>query len=155
VNFELSDELFALQETVRRIAKDKVQPRAREIDETGEYPEDLFAVFRDAGLLGLCIPEEYGGSGAGILGLTIAIEEVAKYSNTAALMLLLTRLPTGPLMIAGSEQQKARYLPAICLRSPRAERGRASAFRRQAPAVTSPACVRGQRPTRTTKADGS
>ncbi|MGD0593867.1 MAG: acyl-CoA dehydrogenase family protein [Acidimicrobiales bacterium] len=113
MNFELSDELFALQETVRRIAKDKVQPRAREIDETGEYPEDLFAVFRDAGLLGLCIPEEYGGSGAGILGLTIAIEEVAKYSNTAALMLLLTRLPTGPLMIAGSEQQKARYLPAI------------------------------------------
>ena len=46
--------------------------------------------------------EAYGGSGAGILGLTIAIEEVAKYSNTAALMLLLTRLPTGPVMIAGS-----------------------------------------------------
>ena len=63
----------------------------------GEYPQDLFEVFRDAGLLGLCIPEAYGGSGAGILGLTIAIEEVAKYSNTAALMLLLTRLPTGPV----------------------------------------------------------
>jgi alkylation response protein AidB-like acyl-CoA dehydrogenase len=113
VNFELSEELLALQQMVRRLAKDKVQPRAREIDETGEYPDDLFAVFRDAGLLGLCIPEEYGGSGAGILGLTIAIEEVAKYSNSAALMLLLTRLPTGPIMIAGSEQQKTRYLPGI------------------------------------------
>ncbi len=56
---------------------------------------------------------EYGGSGAGILGLAIAIEEVAKYSNTAALMLLLTRLPTGPVMIAGSEEQKRRYLPGI------------------------------------------
>ena len=45
---------------------------------------------------GLCLPVELGGSGAGILGLTVAIEEVAKYSNTAALMLLLTRLPIGP-----------------------------------------------------------
>ncbi|MGA2210343.1 MAG: acyl-CoA dehydrogenase family protein [Acidimicrobiales bacterium] len=113
MNFELSEELGALQEMVRRLAQDKVKPRAREIDETGQYPDDLFAVFRDAGLLGLCIPEQYGGSGAGILGLTIAIEEVAKYSNTAALMLLLTRLPTGPVMIAGSEEQQRRYLPGI------------------------------------------
>jgi alkylation response protein AidB-like acyl-CoA dehydrogenase len=113
MDFELSEELLALQETCRRIAQDKVRPRARDIDDSGEYPEDLFEVFRDAGLLGLCIPEEYGGSGAGILGLTIAIEEVAKYSNTAALMLLLTRLPTGPIMIAGSEDLKQRYLPGI------------------------------------------
>jgi alkylation response protein AidB-like acyl-CoA dehydrogenase len=113
MNFELSEELSALQATVRRLARDKVQPRAREIDETGEYPDDLFAAFREADLLGLCIPEEYGGSGAGILGLTVAIEEVAKYSNTAALMLLLTRLPTGPLMIAASEEQKKRFLPGI------------------------------------------
>jgi alkylation response protein AidB-like acyl-CoA dehydrogenase len=113
MDFELSDELAELQATVRRLAQDKVKPRARPIDETGEYPQDLFEVFRDAGLLGLCIPPAYGGSGAGILGLTLAIEEVAKYSNTAALMLLLTRLPTGPVMIAGSEDQKQRYLPGI------------------------------------------
>ena len=113
MDFELSDELSELRSTVRRIAQDKVAPRARDIDRTGEYPEDLFEVFRDAGLLGLCIPTEYGGGGAGILGLTIAIEEVAKYSNTAALMLLLTRLPTGPLLIAGSEEQKHRYLKGI------------------------------------------
>src|SRR5215831_14070920 len=114
MDFELTEELAELQATCRRIAQDKVKPRAREIDDTGDYPQDLFEVFRDAGLLGLCIPEAYGGSGAGILGLTIAIEEVAKYSNTAALMLLLTRLPTGPVMIAGSEEQKQRYLPGIC-----------------------------------------
>jgi alkylation response protein AidB-like acyl-CoA dehydrogenase len=113
MDFELSEELTALQQSVRRLAQDKVRPRAREIDETGEYPQDLFEVFRDAGLLGLCIPEAYGGSGAGILGLTIAIEEVAKYSNTAALMLLLTRLPGGPIMIAGSEEQKQKYLPGV------------------------------------------
>ena len=113
MDFELSDELAELQRTVRRLAQDHVKPRARAIDDTGEYPQDLFEVFRDAGLLGLCIPTEFGGSGAGILGLTLAIEEVAKYSNTAALMLLLTRLPTGPVMIAGSEEQKQRYLPGI------------------------------------------
>ena len=78
MDFALTDELAALQDTCRRIAQDKVKPRAREIDETGEYPQDLFEVFRDAGLLGLCIPEDLGGGGAGILGLTIAIEEVAR-----------------------------------------------------------------------------
>src|SRR5512145_239462 len=113
MDFALSEELAALQATCRRIAQDKVAPRAREIDETEQYPQDLFEVFRDAGLLGLCIPTDLGGSGAGILGLSIAIEEVAKYSNAAALMLLLTRLPTGPLLIAGSEDLQRRYLGPV------------------------------------------
>ena len=103
---------------MRRLAQDKVKPRARAIDKEGTYPTDIFEAFRDAGLLGLCIPAEYGGSGAGILGLALAIEEVAKYSNTAALMLLLTRLPTGPVMIAGTEEQKQRYLPGHLRRHP-------------------------------------
>src|SRR5437764_3387642 len=113
MDFDLPEELQELQATVRRISQDKVKPRAREIDDSGEYRQDLFELFRDAGLLGLCIPTEYGGGGAGILGLTVAIEEIAKYSNTAALMLLLTRLPTGPVLIAGSEEQRQRYVRPI------------------------------------------
>ncbi len=113
MDFELSEELAQLQATVRRLAQEKIKPRAREIDSTSEYPLDVFEAFKDAGLLGLCIPEEYGGAGAGILGLTLAIEEVTKYSNVTGLMLLLTRLPTGPIMIAGNEAQKQRYLPGI------------------------------------------
>ncbi len=120
MDFELSAELAELQATVRKLAQEKIAPRAREIDETGEYPQDLFEVFRDADLLGLVLPEEYGGGGAGILGLTIAMEEVAKYSNTAALMLLLTRLPTGPVLIAGSEAQKQKYLRPIATGAQRA-----------------------------------
>jgi alkylation response protein AidB-like acyl-CoA dehydrogenase len=123
VDFALSEELLELQQTVRRLAQDKVKPRAREIDETNEYPQDLFELFRDAGLLGLVIPTEYGGSGAGILGLTIAIEEIAKYSNAAALMLLLTRLPTGPVLIAGSDEQKRRYVAPVADGSQRAAFG--------------------------------
>ena len=113
MDFELTEELRGLQETVRRLAQDKIKPRAREIDTTSEYPQDIFDEFKKADLLGLCIPEEYGGSGAGILGLTLAIEEVTKYSNVLGLMLLLTRLPTGPILIAGTEDQKQRYLPGI------------------------------------------
>jgi alkylation response protein AidB-like acyl-CoA dehydrogenase len=123
VDFELSDEFAALRDSVRRLAQDKVRPRARAIDKERVYPYDVFDAFRSAGLLGLCIPSEYGGSGAGILGLAIAIEEVAKYSNVAALMLLLTRLPTGPVMIAGSEAQKATYLPGIAEGTQRAAFG--------------------------------
>ncbi|HEX4174739.1 MAG TPA: acyl-CoA dehydrogenase family protein [Acidimicrobiales bacterium] len=123
MHFDLPDELAELQASVRRLAQDKVKPRARAIDKESAYPADVFDAFRDAGLLGLCIPSEYGGSGAGILGLAIAVEEVAKYSNTAALMLLLTRLPTGPVMIAGTEEQKKQYLPGICDGSLRAAFG--------------------------------
>ena len=113
MEFELSDELRQLQAQVRRLSREKILPRAREIDRSGEYPQDIFDAFVDAELLGLSIPQEYGGSGAGILGLTLAIEEVTKYSNVLGLMLLLTRLPTGPLLIAGTEEQKRRYLPDI------------------------------------------
>ena len=123
MDFGLPDELVELQQSVRRLARDKVRPRAREIDRSGAYPADLFEAFRDAGLLGLCLPTDLGGSGAGILGLTIAIEEVAKYSNTAALMLLLTRLPTGPVLIAGTDEQRARYLPPIAAGTARAAFG--------------------------------
>jgi alkylation response protein AidB-like acyl-CoA dehydrogenase len=123
VDFEPSLEYQELIATVRRLAADHVAHRAREIDVSGEYPDDLFELFGKAGLFGLCIPEEYGGSGAGILGLTFAIEEVAKYSNTAALMLLLSRLPTGPVMIAGSDEQKQKYLPGIAAGTTRAAFG--------------------------------
>ena len=113
MDFELSEELSTLQKTVRRLVQDKIAPRAREVDRTGEYPQDYFDAFRAAGVLGLGLPTDVGGGGAGILGLTIAIEEVAKHSNTAALMLLLTRLPTSPILIAGTDEQKAKYVAPL------------------------------------------
>lgn len=123
MNFDLPPELVDLQATVRKLAQERIAPRAREIDDTEAYPDDLFSLFVETGLTGLCVPEEYGGSGGGILGLTIAIEEVAKYSNAAALMLLLTRLPTGPVMIAGSEEQNRRYVTPVATGEARAAFG--------------------------------
>lgn len=120
MNFSPPPELADLQLAVRRMATDKIAPRARQIDETGEYPDDVFAAFRDMGLLGLTLPERYGGSAASYLGLVLAAEEVAKHSNVTALMLLLTRLPAGPLLIGGTEDQRQRYLPGIADGSQRA-----------------------------------
>jgi alkylation response protein AidB-like acyl-CoA dehydrogenase len=123
VNFDLPAELVDLQASVRKLAQERIAPRAREIDTTEEYPADLFDLFVETGLTGLCVPEEHGGSGAGILGLTVAIEEVAKYSNAAALMLLLTRLPTGPVMIAGNHEQNERYVRPVATGDARAAFG--------------------------------
>ena len=133
MHFDLPDELAALQASVRRLAQDKVKPRARAIDKESAYPSDLFDAFRDAGLLGLCIPSEYGGSGAGILGLAIAMEEVAKYSNTAALMLLLTRLAHR----AGHDRRHRGAKEAVPARDLRRFRcGRPSACPSPRPAAT-------------------
>ena len=111
MSFDLPPEYLELQATVRKLAQEKVAPRAREIDTDATYPQDLFELFRDTGpARARRSRRSTAAAGAGILGLTVAIEEVAKYSNTAALMLLLTRLPTGPVLIAGSEEQKQQYV---------------------------------------------
>jgi alkylation response protein AidB-like acyl-CoA dehydrogenase len=113
MDFELDETQRLIQETARRVAREVVAPRAAEIDETGEYPEDVFEAFRDVGLLGLAAPEKYGGSGAGILPLALAIEEVAKYCCSSGLILLLTVLPTRPILIGGTEEQKQRWLTPV------------------------------------------
>ena len=111
MDFELSEEHRLIKDTARRIAKDVVAPRAKELDETGEYPHDYFEAFKQAGLLGMAIPEEMGGTGNGILPLCLAIEEVAKYECGAGLMLVLSGLPNRPIVFGGTKEQQAKYLP--------------------------------------------
>ena len=102
MQFQLSEEQRLIQETARRIAKERVAPRAAEMDVTEEYPHDIYEAFREVGLLGLTIPEAYGGSGAGVLPLALAVEEIAKYCCASGLVLLLSALPTQPILIGGS-----------------------------------------------------
>jgi alkylation response protein AidB-like acyl-CoA dehydrogenase len=127
MDFQLTEEQRLIQDTARRIAREVVAPRAAEVDETQEYPEDYYQAFAKAGLLGMAVPEEYGGSGAGILALCLAIEEVAKYECGAGLILVLSALPTRPIIVGGSAEQKQRWLPgpasgamkaAFCLSEP-------------------------------------
>jgi alkylation response protein AidB-like acyl-CoA dehydrogenase len=109
MDFQLTDEQELIRQTARRIAREVIAPRAAELDETGEYPEDIYQTYKEYGLLGLNFPEEYGGSGAGTLGLGLAVEEVAKVDNSCALMLLLTKLSTSAIMRGGTEEQKRKY----------------------------------------------
>lgn len=109
MDFELSAAHSQVRERARQLAREIVAPRAAEIDARGTYPHEVFAAFRDAGLLGLSFTPEFGGSGAGTLGLALATEEVGKYCQSSALILLLTRLSTAAIMLGGSEAQKSRY----------------------------------------------
>ncbi len=129
MQFELTEEQRLIRDTARRIAKERVAPRAAEIDATAEYPQDIFEAFREVGLLGLTIPTAYEGSGAGTLALALAIEEAAKYCCASGLILLLSTLPTNPILFGGTEAQKKAWLPrvargeargAFCLTEPNA-----------------------------------
>lgn len=109
MDFELSAAHKEVRERARRVAREVVAPHAAGIDERGTYPHEIFAAFREAGLLALSFPTEYGGSGAGTLGLALATEEVGKYCQSSALILLLARLGTAAIMLGGNEAQKQHY----------------------------------------------
>ncbi|MFZ5824157.1 MAG: acyl-CoA dehydrogenase family protein [Bacillota bacterium] len=127
MEFTFAPEYQELIKLARQVAEKSIAPRAAQVDEEGVYPEDYFKLFRETGLLGVAIPEQYGGSGLGALGLVLAVEEVAKYCCSAGLMLLLTRLSTMAVSLAGTEEQKREYLEgtatgrrrgAFCLSEP-------------------------------------
>src|SRR5688572_2904124 len=113
MDFELTETQRLIRDTARRVAREVIAPRAAAIDETGVYPEDIFQAFKETEILGIAFPEEYGGSGAGISGLVIAAEEAAKYCGASGLLLLLTQLPTRPILIGGTEDQKQKWLTPV------------------------------------------
>jgi alkylation response protein AidB-like acyl-CoA dehydrogenase len=113
MDFDLTAEQQDLVAMTRRLAREQIQPRAAAIDEEGLYPEAVFETFRKAGLLGVAIPEEYGGAGMGTMGLCLAVEQVSQYCCASGLMLLLTKLPLMPILLGGSEQQKRYFARGI------------------------------------------
>lgn len=113
MNFELDALCIRVRENARRVAQELIAPQAATIDADGVYPHFVFDAFRKAGLLGLAFDPKYGGGGAGTLGLALAVEEVAKYCQSSALILLMTRLSTAVIMIGGNEEQKRRYAEGI------------------------------------------
>jgi alkylation response protein AidB-like acyl-CoA dehydrogenase len=110
---QLSDEQRELRELVRTLARERIAPRAAEIDESHEFPWDVVELFRDNDLFGLFFDEEHGGLGTGALLALIAIEEVAKVCATSALILAVQELGSLGLKVAGSDGQKDRYLPRL------------------------------------------
>ncbi len=108
--FSLSDDQRAVVEAVRRVVKESVAPRAAEIDAEGEYPWDIKELFAGLGFMGADVPEEYGGTGQGLLTSCLIVEEVSKACASSALILADQELALTPLKIAGTEDQKRAYL---------------------------------------------
>jgi alkylation response protein AidB-like acyl-CoA dehydrogenase len=109
----LNDEQQMIRQTVRDIARDRIAPRAAEVDETGEFPWDYVELMRKHDLFALPFPPEHGGLSGSALTLNVAIEELAKADAVAALILAVQALGGYPIMLAGSEEQKARLLPDL------------------------------------------
>jgi len=109
--YALSDDHVAFRDTIRQIVRERVEPRAAEIDAKAEYPWDLRKLFAEQDLLGLPFETEHGGTGTGTLMLNIAVEEVAKACASTALILMVQELGTLPIRLFGSDELKARFLP--------------------------------------------
>src|SRR5512134_1452813 len=109
-HFRLSDEHQMLREAVRAVCDDKIAPLAAEVDETGEFPQKSYDALRKADFHAVHIPEEYGGAGADALATCIVIEEVARACASTSLIPAVNKLGSLPVMLAGSEALKRKYL---------------------------------------------
>ena len=110
---QLTDEQLEIRELVRTLARERIAPRAAEIDESHEFPWDVVELFREHGIFGLLFDEEHGGTGTGTLLALVAIEEVSKVCATSGLILAVQELGSLGLKLAGTEEQKARFLPGL------------------------------------------
>ena len=109
----LSDEQREIRELVRTLARERVAPRAAEIDKSAEFPWDMVELFREHEVFGLPYDEEYGGTGTGALMVLVAVEEISKVCATTGLILAVQELGSLGLKLAGSEEQKQRFLPPL------------------------------------------
>jgi len=111
--FRLSPEHDQLRDAVRQLTADKIAPRAAEIDETAEFPWDVYSALVAADCHAVHIPIEYGGAGGDGIAACIVIEEVARACMTSSLIPAVNKLGTMGILLSGSEELKARYLPEV------------------------------------------
>src|SRR5438270_11880868 len=109
--YTIPQEYLDFRDTIRRIAQERIAPRAAEIDERAEYPHDLRALLAEHDVLGLPFDTEYGGTGTGALMLNMAVEEIAKACASTALIVMVQELGTLPIKLFGSEELRERILP--------------------------------------------
>jgi alkylation response protein AidB-like acyl-CoA dehydrogenase len=125
--YDLPEEHRDFRATIRQLARERIAPRAAEIDAGDEYPWDIRRLLAEQDVLALPFDEEYGGTGTGTLMLQVAVEELAHASAACALILMVQELGTLPIQRFGSPELKQRFLPrcasgewspAFCLSEP-------------------------------------
>ncbi|CAN5840324.1 acyl-CoA dehydrogenase family protein [soil metagenome] len=114
MDFDLTPEQELIRDTVRSFARERVQPVAAELDLESRFPYELVSELAELGLMGLPIPEKYGGSGGDTVSYAIAIEELTRVDSSVAITVAAhTSLGTMPILLYGSEEQKQRWLPDL------------------------------------------
>ncbi|BDE05445.1 acyl-CoA dehydrogenase [Vulcanimicrobium alpinum] len=108
-----SDVEEMILDTVRQLVKERVEPRAAEIDEKGEFPWDIKELFAQNDLLGIPFPEEYGGLGGSFVTYVKVVEEVAKACASSSLIIAVQELGALPILIGGTDEQKRRWIPDL------------------------------------------
>ena len=109
--YTIPREHLDFRDTIRQIARERIAPRAAEIDERAEYPHDLRQLLSEQDILGLPFEIEHGGTGTGTLMLNMAVEEIAKACASTALILMIQELGTLPVKLFGTDELKQRLLP--------------------------------------------
>jgi alkylation response protein AidB-like acyl-CoA dehydrogenase len=109
----LTEEQREIRDLVRTLARERVAPRAAEIDKSAEFPWDMVELLREHELFGLPFDEEHGGTGTGALMVLVAIEELSKVCATTGLLLAVQELGSLGIKLAGTDEQKARWLPKL------------------------------------------
>jgi alkylation response protein AidB-like acyl-CoA dehydrogenase len=114
VNFDLSDEHELIRQTVREFAVDRVAPVAEELDREHRFPYELVSELARLGLMGIPVPEAYGGSGGDTVSYAIAIEELTRVDSSVAITVAAhTSLGTMPILLFGNDEQKGEWLPEL------------------------------------------
>ena len=111
--FYLTDDQRAIRDLARKIARERIAPHAAHYDETEQYPEESMQAILESGLFGIWVPEAWGGSDLGCLALSLVSEEIAWACAATATQFLDQPLGGLPIVLAGSDEQKARYLPRL------------------------------------------
>ena len=109
----LTDEQREIRELIRDIARERIAPRAAEIDRSAEFPWDVVELYRENDLFGILYDEEYGGIGASALMALVAVEEVSKVCATSGLIIAVQELGSLGIKLAGDAEQKQRFLPKL------------------------------------------
>jgi acyl-CoA dehydrogenase len=109
--YSIPQELADLRDMIRRLAQERIAPRAADIDRDAQYPQDIRELLAEHDVLGLPFDEQYGGTGTGTLMLQMAVEEIAKACASSALILMVQELGTLPIQLFGTDEQKERFLP--------------------------------------------
>ncbi|HUK95596.1 MAG TPA: acyl-CoA dehydrogenase family protein [Gaiellaceae bacterium] len=114
MNFDLAPEHELVRKTVREFAEERVAPLAAELDREQRFPYDLVAELADLGLMGMPVPEEYGGAGADTVSYAIAVEELTRVDSSVAITLAAhTSLGAMPILLFGTDEQRQRWLPDL------------------------------------------